>query len=80
MTREEAGSVRRQIELTEEQAITLRRIAYGESEARTLRPADLSRLAELRLIARGRHGPELTKAGKEHFDSLPRALFAGKLR
>jgi hypothetical protein len=67
-------------ELTEEEAVTLRRVAFGQSEERTLRPADLARLRALRLIATGPDGPVLTKAGRETFDSLPRALFADRLR
>jgi hypothetical protein len=66
--------------LTDEEAVTLRRVAFGQSDVRTLRQADLERLLALRLIAGGSAGPELTFSGREHFDSLPRAVFAGRLR
>ena len=80
MTRENIAHVPPTSVLTEEEAVTLRRVAFGQSEVRSLRPADLARLLELRLIAIGRDGPELTKSGREHFNSLPRALFAGRPR
>ena len=67
-------------ELTEEEAVTLRRVAFGQSEERTLRPADLARLRTLRLIAPGPDGPVLTKSGQETFNALPRALFANRVR
>jgi hypothetical protein len=67
-------------ELTEEETVTLRRVAFGQSVERSLRPADLARLRALRLIATGPDGPMLTKSGREIFDSLPRALFAVRLR
>ena len=67
-------------ELTEEEAVTLRRVAFGQSEERTLRPADLARLRALRLIATGPDGPVLTKSGRDAFNALPRALFAARVR
>ena len=67
-------------ELTEEQAVTLRRVAFGQSEERTLRPADLARLRALRLIATGPDGPVLTRSGRDAFNALPRALFAARVR
>jgi hypothetical protein len=66
--------------LTEEEAVTLRRVAFGQSEERTLRPADLARLRALRLIAAGPDGPVLTSLGRETFDALPKALFAARAR
>ena len=66
--------------LTEAEAVTLRRVAFGESVVRALRQADLERLLELRLIAIGREGPELTVSGRAYFDSLPRAVFAARPR
>ena len=66
--------------LTDEEAVTLRRVAFGQSEVRSLRAADIARLLALRLIAIGRDGPELTRTGKEYFDSLPRAVFAARPR
>lgn len=65
-------------ELTDDQAITLRRVAFGESVARALRPADIQRLCELRLITVVGSEMALTTAGRTHMASLPRALFATK--
>jgi hypothetical protein len=67
-------------QLTDAEAVTLRRVAFGQSEARTLRQADLARLLALRLIVDGRDGPELTRTGRDAFNALPRALFAAKPR
>jgi len=78
MTRENIAHVPSLSVLTDEETITLRRVAFGQSEVRSLRAADLARLLELRLIVDGRDGPELTSAGRRHFDSLPRAVFAGR--
>ena len=80
MTRENTGAVVRPFELTEEEAITLRRVAFGESVARSLRRADLDRLLKLRLIIDGKDGMALTTSGRAHFDSLPRSIFASKPR
>jgi hypothetical protein len=66
--------------LTDDQAITLRRIAFGQSEARALRREDIDRLLGLDLIVESRSDISLTASGKEHFDLLPRALFAGNTR
>jgi hypothetical protein len=78
MTRENIAHVQPPGKLTDEQAVTLRRIAFGESEVRSLRPADLERLLELRLIAHGADGLELTDLGRDCFDSLPRGVFASR--
>jgi hypothetical protein len=80
MNREPPTFLPRLADLSDDEAITLRRVAFGESELRTLRPADLARLKELRLIAPGRDGMVLTAAGRDHFDSLPRSVFATKKR
>ena len=80
MTRENIVHVQPPSKLTEEEAVTLRRVAYGESDVRNLRPADLARLLALHLIVTGRDGPELTVSGREAFNSLPRALFAARPR
>ncbi len=66
--------------LSEEEAVTLRRVAFGQSDVRSLRPADLARLLALRLIVDGRDGPELTRTGRDAFESLPRAVFAARPR
>ncbi|MBN9535160.1 MAG: hypothetical protein J0H77_00470 [Alphaproteobacteria bacterium] len=80
MTRENTTNVSHLFKLTDEEAVTLRRIAFGESDLRSLRPADVDRLKKLRLIAEGRGNMALTVSGKEHFDSLPRAALAGSPR
>jgi hypothetical protein len=80
MTPENTSAVARPFELTEEEAITLRRVAFGESVARSLRRADLDRLLKLRLIVDGKDGMALTVSGRAHFDSLPRSIFASKPR
>ena len=78
MTNQGTARIPQPLKLTDDEAVTLRRIAFGESEARSLRRADIERLLQLRLIKDGKDGMGLTISGKEHFDSLPRALFAGK--
>jgi len=62
--------------ITDEEAVTLRRVAFGQSDIRTLRRADLDQLLQLRLIEEVKGGLRLTISGKEHFDSLPRGVFA----
>jgi DNA-binding transcriptional LysR family regulator len=59
--------------LTAEEEVTLRRVAYGQSPARTLRAQDLEALRGLRLIVDHRDGPLLTAEGRRLFDTLPRA-------
>jgi hypothetical protein len=73
-TREAGGSVRPLFVLSDDEAVTLRRVAFGESEVRMLRRADLDRLIKLRLIAPSKGTMQLTTSGKEHFDSLPRPV------
>jgi hypothetical protein len=80
MTRENTANVSHLFTLTDEEAVTLRRIAFGQSEIRSLRRADIDRLLKLRLITESRNGLSLTISGKEHFNSLPRATFADKPR
>ena len=80
MSRENIAHVPPRSELTEEEAVTLRRVAFGESDERSLRQADLERLLALRLIVAGRDGPVLTASGREAFNSLPRPLFAARPR
>jgi len=62
--------------ISDEEAVTLRRVAFGQSEMRTLRRADLEQLLKLRLIEEVKGGMRLTTSGKEHFESLPRGVFA----
>ena len=80
MNRENIAHVPTPSKLTADEAVTLRRVAFGESEVRTLRQADLERLLTLRLIVGGRDGLELTRSGRDAFDGLPRAVFAAKPR
>jgi hypothetical protein len=63
--------------LSEDQQVTLRRVAFGESPAHTLRAVDLEQLRALRLIEDGKDGLVLTSKGRYHFAALPRALGAG---
>ncbi len=79
MARESTG-VPHLITLTDDEMVTLRRVAFGESELRALRKDDVERLLKLRLIAEGRNSMVLTVSGREHFESLPRAVFAGRPR
>jgi hypothetical protein len=65
------------VPLTADEEVTLRRVAYGQSEERTLRQDDLARLRSLRLIEAGKDGPQLTAAGKERFESLPKPARLG---
>lgn len=79
MSRETIAHVPPPSKLTADEAVTLRRVAFGQSDVRTLRQADLARLLELRLIV-GRDGLELTGTGRDLFDTLPRAVFAARPR
>jgi hypothetical protein len=56
--------------LSENEEITLRRVAHGQSDVAHLRAADLTRLRALALIAGTPHAPTLTTAGKARFDRL----------
>jgi|HubBroStandDraft_6_1064221.scaffolds.fasta_scaffold2061114_1 hypothetical protein len=78
MKPDKAAKAAQPSDLTGDEAITLRRVAFGESEVRTLRPADVQRLLDLRLIAAVGDTMALTNAGRSHYDSLPRATFAAK--
>jgi hypothetical protein len=80
MTRQSTANASHLFKLTDDEAITLRRVAFGQSDVRALRPADVDRLLQLRLIAEDKDSMALTVSGKEHFDSLPRSVFATKLR
>jgi hypothetical protein len=63
--------------LTEDEEVTLRRVAYGQSEVRSLRRHDLTRLYQMRLIEDSEEGPRLTADGKLRFDVLPKAELLG---
>lgn len=66
------------IALTANEEVTLRRVAFGESPARTLRAEDLARLRLLRLIADGKDGPCLTAGGRTYFSALPKPVIADR--
>jgi hypothetical protein len=68
------------LQLSHDEEVTLRRVAFGQSEVRALRAADLDRLRQLYLIENGKDGPQLTSAGKVHFASLPKGVFASAPR
>jgi hypothetical protein len=61
------------VPLTTDEEVTLRRVAYGQSEVRDMRRHDLARLRELLLIEDSNDGPRLTIGGKQRFDILPKA-------
>jgi hypothetical protein len=63
--------------LTENEEVTLRRVAYGQSAVRTLRRPDLARLHQVRLIEDGMNGPRLTADGKLRIGTLPKAASLG---
>lgn len=73
-----AGIISHLVPLTDEEAVTLRRVSYGQSEVRALPREALARLLSLRLVKDGRNGLELTMSGREHFDALPRVDFSAK--
>ena len=60
--------------LTPDEEVTLRRVAFGQSTVRAMRPEDLTRLRKLGLIQDGKDGPCLTARGRERFDELPKAM------
>ena len=60
--------------LTPEEEVTLRRVAFGQSDVRAMRAQDLTRLRNLRLIQDGKDGPCLTVTGRQRFDELPKAV------
>jgi hypothetical protein len=74
------GSATRRFVLSDEETITLRRVAFGQSEMRMLRRADLERLTRLRLIELSKGTMRLTASGQEHFDSLPRPVLPDSSR
>ena len=61
--------------LSENEEVTLRRVAFGQSEVRAMRADDLAQLRRLRLIEDGKDGrPQLTADGKKCLDALPRPM------
>ena len=59
-----------QVPLSENEEITLRRVAHGQSDVAHLRTADLVRLRSLALIDGAARAPMLTAAGKARFERL----------
>lgn len=68
----------RPIALTDEEEVTLRRVAFGQSEVRAMRAHDVARLRRLQLIEDGRDGPQLTAAGRTVFEELTKATGSEK--
>lgn len=67
-----------QVILTPDEEVTLRRVAFGQSDVRAMRAQDLTRLRHLRLIQDGKDGPCLTVSGRQRFDELPKAMLMDK--
>lgn len=63
-----------QVILTPDEEVTLRRVAFGQSDVRAMRAQDLTRLRNLRLIQDSKDGPCLTVSGRERFEELPKAM------
>lgn len=59
-----------QTPLSADEEVTLRRVAYGQSDVTHLRAKDLVRLRALNLVAGSPRVPTLTAAGKARFDHL----------
>jgi len=67
--------------LSENEEVTLRRVAFGQSEVRAMRAEDLARLRRLRLIEDGKDSrPQLTADGRKCFDALPRPMTLSELK
>jgi len=63
--------------LTANEEVTLRRVAFGQSEVRAMRAKDLTQLRQLGLIKDAKDGPQLTARGSERFAALPKAMTLG---
>ena len=62
-----------QSQLNSNEEITLRRVAFGQSDVSSLRSQDLSRLRALKLIEGSVREPTLTADGKRRFDALAKS-------
>jgi len=60
--------------LSANEEITLRRVAFGQSDVTHLRAEDLERLRALALVKGSSREPALTPEGKRRFDLLPKAF------
>ena len=58
-------------ELSANEAITLRRIAYGVTSLESLRSADIDRLKTLLLVEERRSGLAMTQLGRSRIAQLP---------
>ena len=58
-------------ELSPNEAITLRRIAYGVTNLESLRPGDVDRLKRLLLVEERRSGIVMTQLGRNRIAQLP---------
>jgi len=65
-----------QTPLSSNEEVTLRRVAYGQSDVSHLRADDLARLRALDLVAGDPRVPTLTAAGKTRFDQLTKHVVA----
>lgn len=59
------------VELSPNEAITLRRIAYGVTNLDSLRPDDIDRLKTLLLVEERRSGIVMTQLGRSRIAQLP---------
>src|SRR4051812_12951677 len=59
--------------LSAPQEVTLRRVAFGQSDVRAMRTHDLAELKRRGLIEEGKDGPVLTRAGEHRFNALPKS-------
>lgn len=65
-----------QTPLSANEEITLRRVAYGQSDVAHLRATDLERLRALALVDGSPRAPMLTAAGKARFDGLTKPVMS----
>lgn len=66
--------------LSSPQEVTLRRVAFGQSDVRAMRTHDLAELKRRGLIEEGKDGPVLTRTGQQRFDALPKSSIQTKSR
>jgi len=59
------------VKLSPNEAITLRRIAYGVTNLDSLRPDDIDRLKTLLLVEERRSGIAMTQLGRNRIAQLP---------
>ena len=59
------------VELSPNETITLRRVAYGVTSLDSLRPDDVKRLKLLQLVEERRSGISMTQLGRNRIAQLP---------